>query len=88
MPTISLSNLDTAGGVIEGGSFPTWTFNGIGFVGLGDKVKSHGNSPHSNAVMVEASSWFTIDGKPVVVSGNRASCDHRATGSSSWTIPL
>jgi uncharacterized Zn-binding protein involved in type VI secretion len=37
--------------------------------------------------MVEGSAWMTIDGIPVVRTGNKASCTHEANGNPWMTLP-
>lgn len=78
---VALVGIDSAGGKHLGGLQDTFTINGSKVVVKGDRVKSHGDSPHSNAVMVEGSSWFTWNGIPVVFEGHKASCGHASTGS-------
>jgi uncharacterized Zn-binding protein involved in type VI secretion len=38
--------------------------------------------------MVEGSGWFTINGVPVVRTGNKASCGHEANGNPWMTLPF
>lgn len=78
---VALVGRDTAGGVQLGGGQSTFIIEGAPVVVKGDKVASHGDSPHSSAVMVEGSSWFTWNGIPVVFEGHKASCGHSTTGS-------
>ena len=74
--------LDAASGAILGGGQTTVFFDGALAAVLGDRVASHGDSPHSNATMIEASSTVFINGKGVCRAGDRASCGHSVTGSS------
>ncbi len=73
--------LDTAGGVLIGGSPNVFT-NGASNVRVGDAVAGHGKSPHSSPRMVSGSSSIFINGISACRRGDRASCGHRATGSS------
>ena len=82
MPGISRVNVDTAGGTITGPGASTVFVNGSKVSLLGDSVAPHGDSPHSNATMVESSSTVFASGIGVVRQGDAASCGHTATGSS------
>jgi len=83
---VALVGKDTAGGVHLGGGQSTFEIEGSLVVVKGDRVASHGDSPHSSAVMVEGSSWFTWNGIPVVFEGHKASCGHTSTGSGWFSI--
>ena len=80
MPGITVKGMDSAGGTQIGGSGAPWTVDGQPIVLLGDPVAGHGKSPHDAPVMVQGSSWFTLDGVPVCHAGHLASCGHGATG--------
>lgn len=85
MPGISRCGVDTAGSTIIGPGSSNVFVNGSKTVLIGDNVKPHppSPSPHSKAPkMVTASSTVFANGKPVVRSGDLASCSHSATGSS------
>lgn len=77
--------LDTAGGVLIQGS-PNVYVNNASSVRVGDRVASHGDSPHSSPRMVTGSSSVFINGISACRRGDRASCGHRATGSSNVFI--
>lgn len=87
MPNISLVGESVAGGVIAGPGCPTYTVLGKPISLLGDAVTPHGNGQHAGPTMVQGSSWMTIDGIPVVRSGNAASCGHVANGNDWMTLP-
>ncbi|MNW17862.1 hypothetical protein D3C71_2171980 [compost metagenome] len=55
---------------------------------LNDGVAGHGNGAHAGPKMVQGSTWFSIDGIPVVVSGCKASCNDEANGNPWFTLPL
>lgn len=89
MPGISLVNRSVAGGIITGGGQGFVTADGLAVSVVGDKVTPHAPSktPHSAAsVMVQGSSFVTIDGIPVVFEGCSASCGHAATGESWFQV--
>lgn len=55
----------------------------------GDPIDGHGDSPHSNAELVQGSSKLTCEGRPVCVVGHAASCGHTITvGSGNARAPL
>lgn len=87
MPLISLVGQSQAGGVISGPGQPAWTVLGFPISLLGDGVSGHGQAPHNGPTMVEGSSWMTINGIPVVRSGNAASCSHTADGNPWFELP-
>lgn len=81
MKNVALVGVDTAGGTILGGGQSFFRVNGHLVAVLGDAVASHGKSPHNSATMTQATGHLKINGLPVVVSGDSASCGHGATGS-------
>ena len=86
MPGASRKGIDSAGGIIFGGSTDTF-IEGYGAVRKGDSVTPHDDNQHqSNPVMVGCSSTVFINGKGAVRSGDLASCGHSATGSSKVLI--
>lgn len=84
MPGVSLVGLDTAGGIILGGGQDFVSADDALVVVVGDKVAPHPG--HITAQMVQGNSFVTINGIPVVHAGDRASCDHIATGQAWLTI--
>ncbi len=86
MPGISVVGMDSAGGVITGGGQSFATYNGAAISVVGDSVASHGDGAHRGPSMVQGSSFFTINGIPVVISGKLASCGHAASGRSNWSV--
>ena len=86
MPGISLVGVHQAGNTILGPGNPQWTVDGAPMSLLGDAVAGHGEPPHSAPVMAEGSSWFTLNGIPVVCAGCLASCGHAANGSTWFFI--
>lgn len=87
MPNISLVGESQAGGIIDGPGNPLWTVNGLPISMLGDAVVNHGSGPHQGAVMIQGSSWMSIDGIPVVRSGDLATCGHTSDGDLWMTLP-
>jgi uncharacterized Zn-binding protein involved in type VI secretion len=85
---ISLVGESQAGGVITGPGMPTWTVLGKPMSLLNDDVAGHGTGSHAGPKMVEGSGWFTINGVPVVRTGNKASCGHEANGNPWMTLPF
>jgi uncharacterized Zn-binding protein involved in type VI secretion len=87
MPLISLVGESVAGGVITGPGMPTWIILGKPISLLNDDVQSHGNGAHNSAKMTQGSTWMTINGIPVIRSGDAASCGHTANGDPWMTLP-
>jgi len=86
MPGVARKDLDVAGGVAIEGS-DNVLVNGYGVVRIGDKVASHGLSPHSpTPPMVEGSTNVFVNGIGVVRAGDKANCNHIITGSSNVSI--
>jgi len=86
MPGIAVVGKDTAGGKQLGGGQSKLTVGGALVVVLGDPIESHGKSPHNGATMVQASSKFTVQGKPVCLAGHAASCGHATSGQANFTV--
>lgn len=84
MPGMSLVGLDTAGGIILGGGQDFVSADDALVSVVGDKVAPHPG--HITAQMVQGNSFVTINGIPIVHAGDRASCDHQATGQAWITI--
>ena len=79
------ANIDKAGGIILGGS-TTVSIDGFPVALQGNKILSHGDNPHKDAVVVNGSSQFVVEGIPVCVSGmSKGTCGHPATSSSTVT---
>lgn len=75
---------DNAGGQAVLTDNGTVFANGFLLMRLGDRVESHGVSPHSPIPdMVTASPTVFAEGKPVCGVGDLARCGHSATGSGS-----
>lgn len=87
MANVSLVGESVAGGVIAGPGAPNWRVTGKAVSLLGDAVTPHGNGQHAGPVMVTASPWMKINGKPVVRAGSVASCGHVANGNPWMKIP-
>ena len=82
MPGVARNGVATAGGVAIEGSGNV-NANGSGVVRIGDKVASHGVSPHSpTPPMVGGSTTVFANGIGVSRSGDAASCGHTISGSS------
>lgn len=89
MPGVAVVGKDSAGGTQLGGGQDFVTIDGDLVVVVGDPVQPHApsNSPHSSGpVMVQGSSFVTIEGIPVCIAGNSASCGHASTGRPHVTI--
>lgn len=84
MPGMSLVGIDTAGGIITGGGQDFVTADGALVSVVGDTVAPHPG--HIGVTMVQGNSFVTIEGIPIVHMGDRASCDHTATGQAWITI--
>lgn len=86
MPGVARKNVDIAGGVAIEGSENVFV-NGKGIVRIGDKVASHGLSPHSpTPPMIEGSTNVFVNGIGAVRAGDKASCNHIITGSANVSI--
>jgi len=86
MPNITVTQVDSAGGTIQGGGQSFVRFNGNPIAVLGDAVAGHGKSPHSGPTMAQGSSFFKINGIPVCFQGNVATCGHSASGQAGMNI--
>lgn len=86
MSGISLVGIHSAGGVILGPGDPTFTLDNAPIALLGDAVERHGAGEHLNPTLVEGSSTWTWNGKPIVRAGDAASCGHTANGHPTWSI--
>lgn len=82
MPGISRVGRDSAGGAIIGRGASNVYVNGSLVAVKGDKVASHGKSPHKSPSMVGASSRVYANGIAVCRQGDSATCGHKASGSS------
>jgi uncharacterized Zn-binding protein involved in type VI secretion len=82
MPGVSRVTADTAGRTIIGNLAPTVFVNGKPIAVLGARVQPHGSGRHGNAKMIEASRTVSANGIRVCRRGDRADCNHPATGSS------
>lgn len=87
MSNVAVEGSDSAGGPLISAGQSFVTIDGAKVIVLGDPVTPHGVPPHSPApVMVEGVPWVTIEGIPICVSGNLASCGHSATGRPHVTV--
>ena len=82
MPAITRVQVNTAGGPITGPGASTVFCEGQKVSLLQDKVAPHGKPPHTSPVIVGSSSTVFANGKPVVRSGDPASCGHTTNGAS------
>jgi len=84
MPGVVRKSLDSAGGKELGGKISTVFVENANVVVVGDQVEPHGKAPHGPTppTMVEGSSTVFIEGHPVCREGDKASCGHTASGSS------
>jgi hypothetical protein len=88
MPGIAVRGKDKAGG--EQGKtikHPRFRVKLVGddspgdpVITVGDLLHSHGDTPHSEPVMVEGESRFRVNGDPVCRAGHIASCGDPTTG--------
>ncbi len=86
MPGASRKTTDIAGGPAIEGS-PNVFINGQGSVRIGDRVESHGDSPHSpTPAMVQGSSTVLVNGLGKVRAGDAAACGHVITGSANVIV--
>lgn len=85
---IAVKSTDSAGGPHLAGGQGFYKVEGQPVVLLGDKVTPHGSSPHgpSPPSMVEASSFYKINGIGAVRQGDKASCGHESTGRSWYRV--
>jgi uncharacterized Zn-binding protein involved in type VI secretion len=83
MHGVARRNTDVARGA-QIGANQTWiTVEDELWMILGDVNQPHGVRPHVPGpdLMVQGSSWVTIDGIPVCREGHLAGCGHPTTGS-------
>lgn len=81
MPGIARKDLDAAGGVQLAGGQNTVYANGARVVVLNDPVAGHGDAPHAQPVMANASTTVFAGGIRLCRAGDAASCGHASTGS-------
>ena len=81
MSLLARRNVDTAGGLIQTGVSHHVRVQAAQPAQFSDPVASHGTAPHDAAFMIQGSTFVRIQGVPVVIAGNLASCGHAATGS-------
>ena len=82
MAGIARATQDTAGGTITGILAPTVFINGKPVACKGATVAPHGTGTHASSVMDEASTKVYANGQRVCRAGDKATCGHEATGSS------
>lgn len=83
---ITRVGIDTAGGLILGGGQSFVTVQGYFWAVVGDTVAGHGESPHDSSMMIQGSSFISINGIPACREGDLASCGHTATGSETMKV--
>ena len=77
---------NNAGGAISQGDSSV-TVNGLAIAVNSNPVTPHGGGPHSNAKTKATQSSVFVNGKPVVVTGDKDTCGHpRVGGSNNVTI--
>ena len=84
MPKAALNGISIAGGPAVASATKT-KIESIPPVRVGDVVTAHGDSPHSNHTVAEASSKVKIEGKFVSRVGDAASCGHALESGASRT---
>lgn len=62
------------------------TFNGVPLAVVGAGVSDHGGGAHDNAQFAVGSAVFSINGLPVVLTGNPATCGHVAVGTTAIDV--
>jgi uncharacterized Zn-binding protein involved in type VI secretion len=83
MSGISRVNYDIVGGLVTEAKAPSVYADGFNVTCLGAQVEPHGIGPHANPTMIEASSTVFAEGIAISRKGDKASCLHETTGSSS-----
>lgn len=78
MPTVAVDG-DIAGGAVTATATKCFV-GGKAVVRVGDQVADHGKGAHGSASMLEGSPVFVVEGIPVCVTGDRATCDHAIVG--------
>ena len=89
MPRVALATLDTAGGLIGNSRGIASTINGRPIAVHGDAVAGHPPCPDVPihcAPTTTASPRSTINGIPITLEGDPATCGHAATASAASTI--
>ncbi|MDE0202363.1 MAG: PAAR domain-containing protein [Rhodospirillaceae bacterium] len=89
MARIALATLDTAGGLIGNSQGVASTINGRPIAVRGDSVAGHPPCPQDPAhcaATTTASPASTINGIPITLEGDPATCGHAATASAASTI--
>lgn len=83
MGRVCRANIDKAGGLIVGGSSNVF-IDGFPVALEGNRIVSHDNNPHNNAIMINGLSKFVVNGIPVCIEGvSRGTCGHIAFSGSS-----
>lgn len=85
MPGIAVCNIDTAGGLILPGPNTKVFFHQQPLAVVGCPVAPHGGGSHLAAIMIQGSGKVSISSIPVVLAGDKSSCDHEATGQPTLT---
>lgn len=83
MPGISRVNYDIVGGLVTEAKAPSVYADGFNVTCLGAQIEPHGIGTHANPVMAEASSTVFAEGIAICRKGDKASCLHETTGSTS-----
>lgn len=78
------SSDNVGGGVILGPGASSVRVNGFAVATDGDSIASHGNSPHSNAILVPGNGSLSVraEGEYIQRAGDIASCGHPIIGGS------
>lgn len=83
---VGKSSIDTASGIVTSENQDFVFVDGALALVVGDPVAPHPPCPlvpiHCTAVMAEGSSFVTINGIPVCVTNDLATCGHALTGTS------
>ena len=87
MPKVAVKDDMVATGKQLANAATRFTLNGLPVVLVGDPITPHDNGPHTNATMIEGTSFMTWNGVQVCVQGNKASCLHTTLGTSIMDIP-
>ncbi len=89
MPGIAVVGKDSAGGAQLGGGNDFFKVDGALAVVLADPVTPHpppNTPPIAAPSMVQGSSFFKLNGIPVCIAGNQASCGHATSGQGFFRI--
>lgn len=83
MGRVCRANIDKAGGLILGGSSNVF-IDGFPVALEGNRIVSHDDDPHKNAILINGTSKFVVNGIPVCIEGiSKGTCGHIASSNSS-----